>query len=155
MSVWVGYIICQFQLVKRNTWSIHPLLSRGWRIGMNVHSFRQLGICFSSHHPASVVILVPSWQTYIVSCCDVHEHTVLCFRIEFVNFDFVCGKHSPEKMFIGRKNNIIFAKRNFVIIYYMLWRLIIISKIFVFIRESLIFSWYIIIMLTFAIQGFV
>ena len=63
MSMTVGNVVRQFELVKRDTWFCHPGFTSGRGIGVNVHTLGQLGISFASDHPFCIVIFVTPGHT--------------------------------------------------------------------------------------------
>ena len=59
----VGNVVGQFEFVKRDAWFCHPGLASCRWIRVNVHSFCQFGIGFTSDHPFCIVIFVTSGHT--------------------------------------------------------------------------------------------
>lgn len=63
MSMWISDVIRQFQFVKGDAWSVHPLLSGCRGVWVHIHALWKLWISFARDHPSCIVIFVTSRKT--------------------------------------------------------------------------------------------
>ena len=87
-------IVRQFQLVKWNMRSCHPMWSRTWGIGMNKHSGMGFGIGLSRDQPPTVVKFV----SILIHRDNIDKHHIICMLLQTRNFHFETRKHSSEKI---------------------------------------------------------
>ena len=56
----ISDVIRQFQFVKGDAWSVHPLFSSCRRVWVHIHALWKLWISFACDHPSCIVIFVTS-----------------------------------------------------------------------------------------------
>lgn len=68
--MWISDVVGQLELMKRNAWPVHPLLSGSRRVWVHIHSLWKLRISFARHHPPCIVIFVTSGKAETISYAE-------------------------------------------------------------------------------------
>ena len=92
MSLFVDDVVGEFELVERQR-STHPVLSGGWRVGMNMDlSASDWLIGLAGNDPPVVLVLV----SVAVNRDDVDHYDVVDVGIETAHFQLERRKHPPD-----------------------------------------------------------